>query len=151
MDDLDGLEATRRLARDPVTAAIPVIAVTASAFGNVRQAAREAGCVDYLAKPVRAPLLFGMLQNHLGVRFISGSDARTPGDTRLSAVERRAELALRLRNAITLGDVTDIQDLAQGLMKGTPAEAAVGDRMNRLAMSFDFDALAELADSLAAT
>ena len=151
MEDIDGFEATRRLARDPMTAAIPVIAVTASAFGNVRQAAREAGCVDYLSKPVRAPLLFGMLQTHLGVRFVSGRDAPASRDTRVSGVERRAELALRLRNAVALGDVTDIQDLAQGLMKGTPAEAAVGDRMNRLAMSFDFDALAELADSLAAT
>ena len=37
MDDLDGLEATRRLARDPATATIPVIAVTASALGDVRQ------------------------------------------------------------------------------------------------------------------
>ena len=34
MNDLDGLEATRRLAQDPATATIPVIAVTASAFGE---------------------------------------------------------------------------------------------------------------------
>ena len=78
MDDLDGLEATRRLARDPATAAIPVIAVTASAFGNGRQTARDAGCVDYLSKPVRAQLLFGMLQTHLGVRFVSGGDQPAP-------------------------------------------------------------------------
>src|SRR5262249_27228173 len=44
MDDLDGFEATRRIARDPATAAIPVVAVTASALGNSSQRAREAGC-----------------------------------------------------------------------------------------------------------
>ena len=149
MEDLDGLEATRRLARDPATAAIPVIAVTASAFGDVRQVARDAGCVDYLSKPVRAQLLFAMLQTHLGVRFVSASSHAVKRDTRLSGVVRRAELGDRLRNAVALGDVSDIQELAQDLMKGSTAEAAVGERISRLAMNFDFDALSELADSLA--
>jgi CheY-like chemotaxis protein len=147
MDDLHGLETTRRLARDPVTAAIPVIAVTASAFGHTRETAREAGCVDYLSKPVRAQLLFAMLQTHLGVRFVSERE-RHAGESRLTGVEGRTELAARLRNAIALGDVSDMQELAQALMKGTLAEAAVGKRINRLAMSFDFDGLVELADSL---
>jgi CheY-like chemotaxis protein len=149
MEDLDGLEATRRLARDPATAAIPVIAVTASAFGNVRQKAREAGCVDYLSKPIRAQLLFGMLQTHLGVRFVGDRD-RPAAESRVPLdAARRTEVAARLRQAVALGDVGDIQALARHLMAGDPAEAGVGERINRLAMSFDFDALAELADSLA--
>ena len=151
MEDLDGLEATRRLARDPATAAIPVIAVTASAFGRVHQKARDAGCVDYLSKPIRAQLLFGVIQKHLGVRFISDSagEAR-PGESTLD-LERRTELRRRLLNALSLGDVADIQELAQALLKGTPAEAAMGDRISRLAANFDFDALGELADSLTTT
>ena len=51
--------ASRRRAgsrRDPATAAIPVIAVTASAFGDIRQAARDAGCVDYLSKARSRPV-----------------------------------------------------------------------------------------------
>ena len=149
MNDLDGLEATRRLARDPATAAIPVIAVTASALGDVRQTAREAGCVDYLSKPIRAQLLFGMLRTHLGARFVSGSEPAAPRDPRLTGVERRVELGTRLRNAVALGDISDIQELAQTLMTGAPAEAAMGERINRLAMNFDFEGLSELADSLA--
>jgi PAS domain S-box-containing protein len=149
MNDLDGLEATRRLARDPATAAIPVIAVTASAFGNVRQTARDAGCVDYLSKPVRAQLLFGMLQTHAGVRLVSGGDNPAPRDARAIDPDRRIEVASRLRNAVALGDVSDIQELAQHLLNGDPAEVAVGERINRLAMNFDFGALGQLADSLA--
>ncbi len=53
---------------------IPVIAVTASALGDVRQTVHDAGCVDYLSKPVRAELLFAMLQRHLGVRFVSETE-----------------------------------------------------------------------------
>jgi PAS domain S-box-containing protein len=150
MSDVDGLEATRRLARDAATAAIPVIAVTASAFGDVRQAARDAGCVDYLSKPVRAPLLFALLQTHLGVRFVSEGDDRDARDARLIDVERRVGIASRLRSAVAVGDVSDIQELVQELMKGGMAESAVGERINALAMDFDFDGLRELADSLAA-
>jgi PAS domain S-box-containing protein len=148
MADLDGLEATRRLARDPATAAIPVVAVTASAFGDIRQTAREAGCVDYLSKPIRAQLLFGMLQTHLGVRLVGG-DRAAPGEARPIDAGRRVEVALRLRSAVALGDVSDIQALARHLMKGDAAEAGVGERINRLATNFDFDGLSELADSLA--
>jgi DNA-binding response OmpR family regulator len=149
MSDLDGLEATRRLAQDPVTAPIPVIAVTASAIGDIQQTARDAGCVGYLSKPIRAQSLFAMLQTHLGVRFVSGADDQARRDAPLTDVDRRVEIGTRLRNAVALGDVSEIQELAQHLMKGDIAEAAVGERINRLAINFDFDGLSELADSLA--
>ena len=149
MNDIDGFEATRRLARDPATAAIPVIAVTASAFGDSRVTAREAGCVDYLSKPVRAQLLFAMLQRHLGVRFVSGSEQQGLTDSAVADAARRAEIAARLRDGVALGDVGAIQQLAQQLMTGDTGEAAVGERISRLATNFDFAALGELAQSLA--
>jgi PAS domain S-box-containing protein len=149
MADLDGLEATRRLRRDPATAAIPVIAVTASAFGDIRGAAREAGCTDYLAKPVLAASLFAMLQRHLGVRFESGGTAAARQEAEFVDWARRAGVADRLREALALGDVNDIQRLARDLMGGSDTEAEFGQRINRLVASFDFDALGELAAWLA--
>ena len=149
MDDLDGLEATRRLRHDPATAAIPVIAVTASALGDVRQTARDAGCVDCLTKPVRVQLLFAMLQTHLGVRFVGGRDEPAASGQAFADFDRRSETATRLRNAMAMGDVGEIQRIAQDLMAGDPAQAAVGERIARLATHFDFDGLGELADSLA--
>src|SRR5688572_29297829 len=79
MADLDGFSATRQLAADQATHNIPVIAVTASAFGNTKQAARDAGCADYLPKPVRAESLFAALQTHLGAQFVKDTDA-APAD-----------------------------------------------------------------------
>jgi CheY-like chemotaxis protein len=148
MDDLDGLEATRRLARDPLTAATPVIAVTASALGDARQTARDAGCVDYLSKPIRVQLLFGMLQTHLGVKFVSDSSQAPHSEPQALHGDRRLELATKLRDAVALGDIGDIQDLARHLMEGDAAEAAFGERITRLATNFDFAGLSELADSL---
>jgi CheY-like chemotaxis protein len=148
MTGLDGLEATRRLTRDPATSSIPIVAVTASALGNSRQRARDAGCVDYLAKPVRAQQLFGMLQTHVGARFVSETPSSMTRAANIATLERRDEIGGRLRSAISLGDVSAIQELARTLMKGTVPEAAVGERINHLMTNFDFDGLNELVDSI---
>ncbi|HVH26080.1 MAG TPA: PAS domain S-box protein [Vicinamibacterales bacterium] len=149
MGDLDGLEATRRLRADPATAQIPVIAVTASAFGDTRAAAMAAGCVDYLAKPVRAELLFSVLQNQLGVRFEQVVDQTKPAvETPLTDVPRRREVAARLVDAITIGDVSGLEGLAQELVAGDESEAMLGHRIARLVADFDFDGLRDLAESL---
>ncbi len=148
MDGLDGFEATRRLAGDPSTSSIPVVAVTASALGNSRQRARDAGCVDYLSKPVRAELLYGMLQTHAGARFISDRESPRSASADLAVLERRSEIGGQLRSAIALGDVGAIQQLAAALMQGGGAESALGERIHRLITTFDFDGLNALVDSL---
>ena len=151
MSDLDGVEATRRLRADPTTARIPIIAVTASAFGHTRETARDAGCVDFLSKPVRAESLFAVLQTHLGVRFVSSVGQTIVHELDFTDSDRRLGIAMRLRHAVALGDVGEIHGLAQELMQGSTAEVAVGQRINRLVMDFDFHGLNELADSLADT
>ena len=148
MTGLDGIEATRRLTRDPGTSSIPIVAVTASALGNSRQRSRDAGCVDYLAKPVRAQQLFGMLQTHLGARFVSDTPSSIARSATVTSLEQRVEIGGRLRTAISLGDVSAIQELARHLMQGTATEAAVGERIKALMTSFDFDGLNALVDSL---
>lgn len=49
---MNGLEATRRLKADPVTARIPVAALTAHAMQGDEETARAAGCSAYLTKPI---------------------------------------------------------------------------------------------------
>ena len=49
---MDGLTLTRRLKTDPATATIPVVALSAHALPYDIQEAREAGCVDYITKPI---------------------------------------------------------------------------------------------------
>lgn len=63
---LDGFEATRRIKADPVTAAIPVVALTARALTSDRDAALAAGCVDYDIKPVDLARLVGKIRALLG-------------------------------------------------------------------------------------
>lgn len=50
--DEDGLSLTRRLRAEGAYATLPIVAVTAYAFPDDRKRAMEAGCTDYLPKPV---------------------------------------------------------------------------------------------------
>jgi CheY-like chemotaxis protein len=147
MADLDGFSATRQLAEDPATKTIPVIAVTASALGDMRQAARDAGCTAYLPKPVRAEALFSALNTHLGLEFVWDTP-EAHAQSSLTPAPRHAPLAARLREAVEIGAITDLHAIAATLELGDEADAALGRRISALSSGFDFDSLRELAASL---
>jgi CheY-like chemotaxis protein len=63
---IDGLELTRRLKSDPATRGIKIIAVTAYAMRGDEDKAREAGCDDYVTKPIDTRGLPELIANHLG-------------------------------------------------------------------------------------
>lgn len=59
---LDGFGAARRLEADPLTQAIPVIALTADAMAGDRERALAAGCDDYETKPIDLPRLLDKIE-----------------------------------------------------------------------------------------
>ncbi len=64
---MDGLTATALLKEDPVTASIPVIAVTAMAMTADRQKTKDAGCDGYISKPLRYRELYAAIDLLLGI------------------------------------------------------------------------------------
>lgn len=62
---IDGLTATALLKRDPTTAGIPVIALTAMAMQSDREKSRVAGCDAYIAKPLRYQELYAAIEKLL--------------------------------------------------------------------------------------
>ncbi|HSH58362.1 MAG TPA: response regulator [Acidimicrobiales bacterium] len=62
---MDGLAATAVLKRDPVTAGIPVIALTAMAMKSDQERSELAGCDGYLAKPLRYQELYSTIDELL--------------------------------------------------------------------------------------
>lgn len=64
---IDGWEATRRLKADPLTAPIPIIALTAHAMRGDRERALEVGCDEYDTKPIVFARLIEKIEALLGV------------------------------------------------------------------------------------
>jgi PAS domain S-box-containing protein len=65
MPVMDGLAATRAIRALPTHATTPILAMTASAFGDDRQACFAAGMNDHLPKPVDAEVLYVTLAKWL--------------------------------------------------------------------------------------
>jgi len=62
---IDGWEATTKIKADAQTKNIPVIGLSAHAMQGDREKALEAGCDDYLTKPLDDVLLLEKLQGYL--------------------------------------------------------------------------------------
>lgn len=62
LPDIDGWEATRRLKKDPATAKIPIIALSAHATTVARENALAAGCEEFETKPVDWDALFKKIE-----------------------------------------------------------------------------------------
>jgi len=66
---MDGWETTRQIKGDSTLQHIPIIGLSAHAMSGDRARAIEAGCDDYLTKPVDEDLLFACLEKYLGANY----------------------------------------------------------------------------------
>ena len=64
MPIMDGLEATKAI--KAIRPELPIVALTANAFDSDRQLAMDAGCDDFLSKPVSSELCLKTIKKFLG-------------------------------------------------------------------------------------
>jgi CheY-like chemotaxis protein len=83
---MDGWEATQRIKGNPVTDAIPIIALTARALESDREKSVEVGCSDFDTKPVDIERLLGKIR---ALTEVSGSVSETTADDRRRAARQR--------------------------------------------------------------
>lgn len=88
---MDGLVATARLKQDPLTAAIPVIALTAMAMN--REQTRIAPCDGHIAKPLRYQELYAAIDAVLGTRGLGTGETPGRGPARAAAETPAASAA----------------------------------------------------------
>jgi len=144
MPVMDGLAVTRALRRDPATRALPVLAVSASASDYTREEAMNAGCTEFLPKPIRSGELLERLRVLLSLEWI----LETP-----SAVEPAKLPAAALDVPIDAGHAAELYDLAmkgevkallartEAAIHADPAGAPVYEELRRLARGFDMKAV----------
>ena len=61
------------------------------------------------------------------------------------------DMAARIRNAVEIGDVTELSTMGAEMATRTDSSSEYGGKIIRLAEDFDFDGLMKLAETLAAT
>lgn len=158
MPRMNGLDATRKIKQDPELANTVVIAVSASVFPDSQQSIFDAGCDDFIGKPVRSAELFQKVDRHLRVFLTSESaelSASTSGGadecTKTPPLEKVKEADRKLRAAAEVGNVTLLTELLDELSELYDGTSAYVDEIRRLMRSFDFDGILNLVQSTHAT
>ena len=65
MPEMDGYAVCTQLKKDPLTAKIPVIFITAMAENNEETRGFDVGCVDYITKPISPTTVLARVATHL--------------------------------------------------------------------------------------
>jgi putative two-component system response regulator len=99
MPGIDGYEVCRQLKEDPKTAGIPVIFLTAKAQAEDEQHGLELGAVDYITKPISAPILLLRVKTQLTLK--AAADFLKDKNAYLES-----EVQRRTREVSTIQDVT---------------------------------------------
>jgi CheY-like chemotaxis protein len=68
---VDGWEAAKQIKANPLSAGVPLIALTAHAMAADREKAMSAGCDDFDTKPVELPRLLGKMETLLKAKGIA--------------------------------------------------------------------------------
>ena len=140
MPVMDGIEATKAIRQLPQGKEVKIIAVTASAFLEQRDAMLEAGMDGFLRKPYRAEEIYACLATHLGLRFyVEGEDRDEEELPQTLAPERLANLPEALR--VELKEALETLEL--GRIEQVIAQVAQHDEslqhaLKQLAVNFDY-------------
>ncbi len=132
MPVMDGYEASREIKAQAAATGREaiIVALTASAFEEDREAIMAAGCDDFVRKPFREAEIFEALTKHLGIRFIYETPEASP-DTEALEPQVEEELTPEVLNRM-------LQDL--------PTEWA--DALHQATTQLDADQMLSLIEEI---
>lgn len=102
MPRMDGLAATAAIRKMPGRATVPILAMTANAFAEDREACITAGMNDHLSKPVNPDTLFATLQHWLTTAARPTAIALPPAATPEQGLQERLAAIRQLDTAAGL-------------------------------------------------
>ncbi len=144
MPGMDGYAATRAIRKLPGGDRVKIVALTASAFLEDRNAILAAGCDEMVRKPIEEEPFFATMAALLGVRFSyaeTQQDQASTGPETFDLSQLPADLRDQLSRAAALMDVEQARDVVERLR---PEHPGMATRFEELINGFRFDKLAEL-------
>lgn len=149
MPVMNGFEMAQRLRESEEFKDSVIIAFSASVFSFDRQKSREAGCNDFLSKPVQASELLEKLQYYLQLRWIYETREelipKNPESTEIGEMTiPPGELLTPLYQAAKRGYISGIEESANQLKQLDPKYTAFANKVLELAEEFEDEAIVEL-------
>jgi signal transduction histidine kinase/DNA-binding NarL/FixJ family response regulator len=146
MPIMDGFAMTKQLRQLEPLANVPIVASSASVFNFNRQQSREAGCNDFLPKPVQTSELLDLLKDYLKLTWLVRDDAEIVSTIPLSekiAIPPASDL-IDLYNAAKAGYILEIRQQSDLLKQLAPQYIAFTNKISELADEYDTDAIVAL-------
>ncbi len=136
MGALGGLETAKRLRTDNYL--MPILVVSANAYPSDRQAAIDAGCNDFLAKPLKIGELLAKLKLHLSLNFIYENKT-----IEINSTEKAADMLFpppnvieQLMQFVRIGDLFGLKHQLNELIKSEPGYQDFCRRIRTLANEY---------------
>ena len=144
MPVMDGNEAARRIRREPDGGAVKIVALSASAFDEDRDAVMATGADDFVRKPVIVDDLLALIARHLDLEYRYGDDDGKETGAAEAPLSQEAlaglptDLLEALRAAVFRSD-----DVAMIALIGRlpPERGALAAPLGRLVRRFEWDTL----------
>jgi PAS domain S-box-containing protein len=153
MPHMNGVEMIERLRADPFTAALPVVAVSASSLEHERRFYIENGFQDFIGKPYPFQAVYRALVDYAGVTL---RPAETPAEKAAAAMPPAASLAAGVRDRLVelaaAASSGQLGAVGKSMETITP-EAIGGERWRAFddaAQAYDFQLLEERVNALIA-
>jgi signal transduction histidine kinase/CheY-like chemotaxis protein len=136
MTGIDGIETAMRLREAKQT--MPIVILSANAYPTDRMAALNAGCNDFLAKPINVEELMHKLKLYLGLDWLYQSD--NPGQishTESQTLETpQPDLLQNCIDYVRIGDLLGLRKELTQLCNDQPQYTAFCDKLIQLANQF---------------
>lgn len=139
-----GAEAARRMI-EITGGTVPIVIHSASPLPEHRQESIEAGCVEFLVKPIRCEQLYEVLQRHAGLRFVHADavveSAAGSGTTEVEPLTLPGELYAGLLLAAELHSTTMLKARLGELRGHGPGAERLAEEIRWLMRSYDMDGI----------
>jgi hypothetical protein len=146
MPIMNGFAMTKHLRQSERLQVIPIVASSASVFNFNRQQSREAGCDDFLPKPVQTDELLDLVRDYLGLIWLYEENEISEQEdsyVREMIIPPAPELGT-LYQAAKAGYVLEIQAEVDRLKQLAPQYAAFAKKISELASEYETEAIIEL-------
>ncbi|HEY9072015.1 MAG TPA: PAS domain S-box protein [Candidatus Ozemobacteraceae bacterium] len=149
MPGMSGFDAIRAIRAMKGAEKLPIIAITADAFEEVRQRAIDAGADGFLRKPFLEQELFRLMEALLGISFLRETAAESRSAERIGGRDPQADelrhlspqVRKRLLEAVLIADQDGLLAQIEAL-EGAEPQAAAG--LRRLVLRLEYDKLLRL-------